>query len=35
MLEDALYKAILIPSIKKRVFYDSDYSVLLNLSEGD
>lgn len=35
MLEDTLYKAILIPSIKKRVFYDSDYSVLLNLSEGD
>lgn len=26
--------ALIIPSIKKRVFFDSDYSVMLNLSEG-
>lgn len=29
------YRYIEIPSIKKRVFLDCDYSVLLNLEEGD
>lgn len=29
------YKIIEIPSIKKRVFMDSDFSVLANLEEGD
>ena len=29
------YRIINIPSIKKRVFLDSDYSVLLNLNDGD
>ena len=28
------YPNIVIPSIKKRTFYDSDYSVLFNLEEG-
>lgn len=28
------YNIIMIPSEKKRVFMDSDYSVLLNLPEG-
>lgn len=28
------YPSIVIPSIKKRTFYDSDYSVLFNLEEG-
>lgn len=35
MLEDQQYKIIDIPSKKKRVFLDSDYSVLLNLEDGD
>lgn len=29
------YRVINIPSVKKRVFLDSDYSVLLSLEEGD
>lgn len=29
------YNIIEIPSIKKRVFMDSDYSVLMNLKEGE
>jgi len=29
------YNIIEIPSVKKRVFCDSDYSVLLNLKEGE
>lgn len=29
------YKIIVIPSVKKRVFLDSNYSVLLDLAEGD
>ena len=29
------YDIKVIPSVKKRVFMDSDYSVLLNLNEGD
>lgn len=29
------YNIIQIPSIKKRVFMDSDYSILLNLKEGE
>ena len=28
------YEYITIPSVKKRVFLDSDYSVLLDLPEG-
>lgn len=34
MLQDKTYNIIEIPSEKKRVFLDSDYSVLLNLDEG-
>lgn len=29
------YNIKLVPSVKKRVFMDSDYSVLLNLSDGE
>lgn len=29
------YRIIDVPSIKKRVFMDSDYSILLSLNEGD
>ena len=29
------YKFIVVPSIKKRVYMDSDYSFLLNLEDGD
>jgi len=29
------YRIITIPSVKKRVFLDSDYSVLMTLDEGD
>lgn len=29
------YKIVNIPSVKKRVFLDSDYSVLLNLEDGE
>lgn len=29
------YRIIEIPSIKKRIFMDSDYSILHNLEEGD
>ena len=29
------YKIIKIPSVKKKVFMDSDYTVLLGLNEGD
>ena len=29
------YNIIKIPSIKKRVFMDSDYSILLNMPEGN
>ena len=35
MVEDKSYNIIVIPSVKKRVFLDSDYSVLANLEEGD
>lgn len=35
MLNDKLYNIIEIPSVKKRVYMDSDYSVLLELKEGD
>lgn len=34
MLEDKSYNIIEIPSVKKRVFLDSDYSILVNLEEG-
>jgi hypothetical protein len=35
MLTSDEYNIIIIPSTKKRVFLDSDYSVLLNLNEGE
>ncbi len=35
MLDDKSYNIIEIPSVKKRVFLDSDYSCLLNLKEGE
>lgn len=35
MLDDKSYNIIDIPSTKKRVFLDSDYSVLLNLTDGE
>ena len=35
MLEDKSYNIIEIPSVKKRVFLDSDYSILANLKEGE
>ena len=35
MLDEGLYRIIEIPSKKKRVFMDSDYSVLMKLEEGD
>ena len=35
MLEDKSYNIIEIPSVKKRVFLDSDYSILVNLKEGE
>ena len=35
MLQTSDYKIILIPSVKKRVFMDSDYSILTTLEEGD
>ena len=35
MLSDKSYNIVEIPSIKKRVFLDSDYSVLLTLKDGE
>ncbi len=35
MLNSDEYKIIVIPSVKKRVFMDSDYSILSQLQEGD
>lgn len=35
MLQAADYKIIQIPSEKKRVFLDSDYTVLMQLEDGD
>lgn len=35
MLDDQTYNIIEVPSIKKRVFLDSDYSCLLNLKDGE
>jgi methyl coenzyme M reductase beta subunit len=35
MLDDGKYRIIKIPSEKKRVFLDSNYSVLANLAEGE
>lgn len=35
MLADSTYKIIVIPSIKKRVFLEGDYSVLMTLQDGD
>ena len=34
-IDKKVYNIVEIPSIKKRVFMDSDYSVLLNLEEGE
>lgn len=34
-LDNDTYRIIKVPSIKKRVFMDSDYSILFNLKEGD
>jgi hypothetical protein len=35
MLKDKLYNIIEIPSEKKRVFLDSDYSILADLKDGE
>lgn len=35
MLDDKSYNIYEIPSVKKRVFLDSDYSVLAALKEGE
>lgn len=35
MLNDDTYRLIVVPSIKKRVFLDSDYTILSSLQEGD
>ena len=35
MLEEDKYRIVDVPSMKKRVFLDSDYSVLLSLQEGE
>ena len=35
MLNDDTYRIIVIPSTKKRVFMDSDYTILETLKEGD
>jgi len=35
MLDDLSYNIIEIPSIKKRVFLDSNYSCLMNLKDGE
>ena len=35
MLGDEKYRIIEIPSVKKRVFMDSDYSILTSLEDGD
>ena len=35
MLQEDTYRIIVVPSVKKRVFMDSDYSVLTQLQEGD
>ena len=34
-LENSIYRIIVIPSKKKRVFLDSDYTILKTLEEGD
>ena len=34
MIDDPNYPCLKIPSVKKRVFYDADYSVLCDLEEG-
>ena len=35
MLKENTYRIIEIPSVKKRVFLDADYSVLKNLKEEE
>ena len=34
-IKSKVYNIVEIPSIKKRVFMDSDYSILLNLKDGE
>lgn len=34
-LENSIYRIIVVPSKKKRVFLDSDYTILKTLEEGD
>jgi len=35
LLSNPEYRIIVIPSVKKRVFLESDYTVLMNLQEGE
>ncbi len=35
MLNKSLYNIIVIESVKKRVFLDSDYTVLASLKDGE
>jgi hypothetical protein len=35
MLEDSLYNIVVIPSEKKRVFLDADYSILVNKKQEE
>ena len=35
MLTDKSYNIIEIPSEKKRIYLDSDYTVLMNLKDGE
>lgn len=35
MLDEKEYRIIEIPSVKKRIFMDSDYSILTTLGDGD
>lgn len=35
MLEDKSYNIVIIPSVKKRVFFDSDYTCLTHLEEQE
>lgn len=35
LAENSKYKIYKIPSVKKRVFLDSDYTVLTTLQEGE
>jgi hypothetical protein len=35
MLEEKSYNIIEIPSVKKRVYLDSDYTILTSLKDGE